>query len=217
MTAFSYVTGNPANLSDPVSASMTDIAGPFTDLKAFLNGGTINEGNLPNLAAAFTTYKQIARGRVNLSSVATSGNVYGFDLGPIANNARIVDYDIGVVLIDLDPTEFAANSRVTKLRCRLSVMPNNVASAVTFTVGLYPVTTYAGAPGVAPSPGTPGTVVAGSTAAIVSPPALTRSTVVSGDFNFPAAGSYALGVTVSGSPAAGSISALVADVSMRQV
>lgn len=216
MPLFNYSSGNPSNLTGGSTANMADIQGPFTDLRTAING-QLDETNVPNLAAAFTTYRRVARGRVNLSSAAVSTNTYGFDLGPIANNARIVDYDVGVVLIDLDPAEFAANARVTKLNLRLTVVPNAVAPAVTFTGGLYPISTYAGASGVAPVPASIGAVVTGSTVPIATPAAVTRVTATSGDFNIPAAGAYAMGVTVSGTPAAGSITALMAELSMRQV
>jgi hypothetical protein len=46
MTAFNYTTGNPSNLTGGAGASMNDIAGPFTDLRTFLNGGNIGSGNI---------------------------------------------------------------------------------------------------------------------------------------------------------------------------
>jgi hypothetical protein len=97
------------------------------------------------------------------------------------------------------------------------VVPNAVAPAVTFTAGLYPLSTFAGPAGAGPTVATLGAVTTGSTAAVATPGALTRVTAVSGDFNIPAAGPYALGVVVSGSPAATSVSSLVATLSMRQV
>jgi len=58
MPAFAYTNGNIANLTAGDPASMTDIQGPFTDLETALNG-QLDEINVPNLSAAFTTYKRI--------------------------------------------------------------------------------------------------------------------------------------------------------------
>jgi hypothetical protein len=74
-----------------------------------------------------------------------------------------------------------------------SVTTNNTAPAQTITTGLYPMT-------VTTATWTAGTVVSGSTAAIVTPGASATTTGTSGDFAFPADGAYALGVIVSGTP-----------------
>jgi len=126
-------------------------------------------------------------------------------------------YPVETIEINLDPTEFNANTRVTKLNLRFTATPNSVAPAATFTAGLYPLSTYSGAANSPASVATAGTVIGGSTVAIASPGAVTRVTGTSGDFNCPAAGAYALGVITNGVPTGTSVTSLVAELSMRQV
>src|SRR3954468_2540224 len=81
MPSFSYTSGNPSNLFGGGPLSMTDIQGPFTDLRTALNGG-LDETNVPNLAAAFTTYKTIATGFAGITFAAISGGIYVMQFGP---------------------------------------------------------------------------------------------------------------------------------------
>jgi len=222
VTSFAYTSGNPNNLVANQNASMADIQGPLTDLRAFLNGGTMDETNVPNLSAAFTTYKRLNRAANVISSAAGAGTIYFMQAGGNAiadgtasGGANAVS--AADVVIDLDPTEFNANARTTKLNLRVTAIPNAVAPGVTFTTSLWPISTYAGASGSVPLIASVGTLTAGSSVAIASPAATTRVTQVSGDFNCPAAGAYVLGTTFTGAVAAGSRVTFVATLSMRQV
>jgi len=220
MPAFAYTTGNPNNLVANQNASMADIQGPFTDLRTFLNGGTMDETNVPNLSAAFTTYKRLERGAaqatnstgvlvLNLTGVIATGLN---NVGVNTVNATTSDY-----LAELDPTDYNANSRVTKLRLRFTIVTNATAPAVNYVAGLYPITGYGGAAGVPPFIQAVGTVVAGSTVTINAPAAAGRTKSDGTDFNFPAAGAYCLAVQPSGAAAANAVVHLIAQLQMRQV
>jgi hypothetical protein len=128
------------------------------------------------------------------------------------NNAAVLHY-----VLYLDPTVYNANARTTKLNVRLVATPNTTAPAVTFTAGLYPIATYNSGLGTGVRIETLGTVIAGSTAPVVSPAATAASTATSGDFNFPTAGAYALAVATSGVPAANAVTDLFVQLEMRQV
>lgn len=92
----------------------------------------------------------------------------------------------------LNPADYRTTS--SRLRIRASTITNAVAPAATFTCGLYPIATSAG--GAAVVSVTLGTVVAGSTAAIVTPAATSQVHVDSAEFACPPAGFYLLAVVI---------------------
>lgn len=219
MPLFNYTSGNPNNLSAGTNASMADIQGEFTDLKTFVNGG-LDETNVPNLTAAFTTYKRIVRGGAQVTNstgvlLLNLGGVIATGLNNVGvNTANATTTDF---LTYLDPALYNANSRTTKLILRFMVVTNSVAPAVNYVAGLYPVTTYGGGSGVPPFIQAVGTVISGSTATINAPGASALSTTVTSDFNFPAAGAYVLAVQPSGAAAASAVVHLIGQLEMRQV
>lgn len=219
MPSFSYTGGDISHLTGGFTpASMADIQGPFTDLRTALNGG-LDEVNVPNLSAAFTTYKEIARGFAGQTSASGTGT-WAMPLGapPVATDIAFNNANSAVWAIQLylDPADYAANARSTRLRVRAVAVPS-VAPAVTFTVGLYPVATYTTGASIHPRVATLGTVVSGSTAAIASPAVGVVTKVDSSDFSFPAAGAYVLGIAMVATPAATSVTDIVASLQMRQV
>ncbi len=214
--SFNYVSGNPSNLTPGGAANMADIQGPFTDLRSAING-QLDETNVPNLAAAFTTYKRLHRAvavlagptaAVNLMTLTTAGT------NVVVNTAAAAT---AAYLIELDPTDFNANTRTTKLRIKASLVTNAVAPAQNFTVGLYPIATYGGASSAEPTVASVGTVVAGSTVTFTTPGAGARTPQTGTDFNCPAAGAYILGVLPAGATAGGSVQDVIAFLEMRQV
>lgn len=76
MTTFSYTTGNPSNLTGGGTANMTDIQGPFTDLRTFLNGANLDDTNIApgggGKTGAFLAYGSIGQ-------TLASTNVVGFN------------------------------------------------------------------------------------------------------------------------------------------
>jgi hypothetical protein len=217
MTAFQFTTGNPNNLVGNQNASMVDIQGPFVDLRSFLNGGSVDETNVPNLSAAFTTYKPpIVTVRTQITNAGGS-NRFGTYLGSVASaNPVFSTIPVNAGVFYLDPADFNANTRTTKLQLRAVGVSNAVAPGQALTAGLYLVSSVSGTSGNQPLVATTGTVLTGSTAA-VSPIALGSAPAVSGDFNCPAAGNYVINVTTSGAIAAGSVVDVVCHLYMRQV
>jgi len=219
MTTFAFTTGNPNNLTGGSDASMTDIQGPLTDIRTFVNSGNLDEMNVPNLTAAFTTWKAVPNGQLRAQLTASgSPGTFAMQTGnPTAQNVAAGGAAAHTVIVFLDPTDYNANSRTTKLRLRLIAVPNAVAPSVTFTARLYPITVLTGASGNPPLVNTLGAAIGSSDAAIAGPAALGMSTSSSLDFNFPAAGFYMVAITTSAGPAAGSIIDFVATLQYRQV
>jgi hypothetical protein len=215
MPTFNYASGNTANLTGGGPASMTDLQGPFTDLRTAVNG-QLDEVNVPNLSAAFTKYTRLLRASGSIGPVAA--NTYALWPGTLTVGSQLtIGASVAATVFYLDPALYNANARTTKLNLRLTATPNAVAPGVTFTAGLYPVTTYGGAAGSGPNIAAVGTIVSGSSTPIVTPGAAATATGTSGDFNFPAAGMYHLAVITSGTTAANSITELTANLDMRQV
>jgi hypothetical protein len=215
MPSFSYTSGDISHLTSSGPASMADIQGPFTDVRTALNG-QLDEVNVPNLAAAFTTYKHLQRAFAFLAAPTTAVNLLTVTSTGTSNVLPGAASTAGY-LIDLDPTDFNANVRTTKLRIRVSLVTNAVAPAQNFTVGLYPIATYGGVSSAEPVIATIGTVVAGSTVPFTTPGAGARTVQTGADFNFPAAGAYVLGVLPGGATAGGSVQHVIASLQMRQV
>jgi hypothetical protein len=193
----------------------------LSSIQTVLNGN-LDEANVPNMAAAFTTYKPgIATGRARVSSAAPAGS-YAFLLGSSGLNNTLLPGTqpaLEDVAIEIDPARFSANARTTRLNLRFRVAPNAVAPGITFTAGLWQIATTGGASGNAPTIATlNGAALTGSTAVVATPGALSlTATASSGDFTCPAAGLYVMGVVTSGTPAAGSVNALTAVLDMHQV
>lgn len=217
MPTFNFTTGNIANLVGGGNAAMSDIQGSFTDVRSAINGN-LDEVNVPNVSAAFTTYKALPRAVALITSAAGAGTyLLSFAGAPTNITANTTGADPSLMIAYLDPTDFNANARTTKLRIRAGVVTNSVAPAITFTVGLYPVSTLGGTAPAAPFIATLGTVISGSPVAVASPLSGTGTWVTGSDFNFPAAGPYVVAVVTSGAQTANATQYVFAFLEMRQV
>lgn len=87
MPTFSYTSGNPNNLIAGGNASMSDMQGPLTDLRTFVNGG-IGTSNLSSTAGVLESQlasagSGLAKGAFsayrNAASSLTTGSVVVFD------------------------------------------------------------------------------------------------------------------------------------------
>lgn len=223
MTAFAYSTGNINNLVGGSNASMADIQGPFVDLRSFINGGTMDETNVPNLAAAFTTWRTIAWGGgvASLTTVTGAATFVLWAAGSTVGNVNVQAIGGGggsaAAAFLFDPADYSANARTTKLRLRVKCIVNAVAPVTTFVAGLYPVSTYGGASGTVPFVASVGTVITGSTAGFTTPGLGTNQNATSTEFTAPAISDYILGFTASNAIAANSQVQLTAQLQMRQV
>lgn len=101
----------------------------------------------------------------------------------------------------LDPADYPGGV-TTKLRLSNLVLTNATAPVASFTVGLYPVSSTAGAAAAVTM--TLGTVVPGSTVAVTTPALNTMTKVDSAEFDCPAAGVYVICVVISANMAASS-------------
>lgn len=187
MSSFNYSTGNPNNLVGGGAANMTDIGGSFTDLRSFINGGAMDETNVPNLAAAFTSNKPW----LHLGGAWSGGS---------GNTTYLLTQSLGVTppgggtagsvqgAVRWDPVDFNANARVTKLFFRCFVQASSTSPALpSVAVFMAPVILNSQASTVA---ATIGTTIAASqlTFNTVNASFLQEQTV---EFSAPAAGYYA--------------------------
>lgn len=79
MPAFSYTSGNPSNLAAGNNASMSDIQGPFTDLRTFINGG-LGTSNLASNAGILesqlaTAGSGLAKGSFSVIDLASATSI----------------------------------------------------------------------------------------------------------------------------------------------
>lgn len=195
-------------------------------VKTFTNGGSLLPGDLnaieDDFEFAFSTYKTITQRGGRIASAAAAGTYllryHGVGANAALGDAGVVPAADLAPMFYLDPADWLANTRVSKLRVRGAVITNAVAPAANFTFGLYPVATWGGGASTYPFINTIGAVVAGSPPAAIAAPALSTQTVVTGaDFTFPGAGWYVLAVVTSAGTAATSVEACYADLQLRQV
>lgn len=183
-------------IGQPNSTEDQDIADALTGLNSFIGTyRTIHESSshmLGDLAAATYIFS------------ATGGAVSG-----------TTDIDQHVTpYFYFDDADYTVTSTTPKLRVRAQIATNATQPTITFTVGLYPVTTAGSADTLV---FTLGTVVSGSTVAFASPTASTVSQSNSGDFTVPADGAYMFGVVTSGTLTNNNSSKLAAQLQIRSV
>jgi hypothetical protein len=160
---------------------------------------------------AFSMYKtHVERASFANTAIVTSATTYVLFAalaGAVVQSAGSASNGI----FYLDPADWLAGSRATKLRLRAAYYSNGTQTGVTTTVGLYPVSSISG------GAVTTGTVVTGSTVAFANPAINTMSQNNSGDFNAPAAGHYVLGFNASGAFAASAGVSIAVQLQFRQV
>jgi hypothetical protein len=200
----------PVTLVGNTNENVNDLNAILDDIYARANGG-LDETNVPNLAAAFTSYKLLWSGAADVSAGAGSymlGSSAPSNVSSaVAGAARHVFY--------LDPAIFTANTRTTKYFLRASLISNNVVPGFTSpTVSLSTVGGFGGAAGGLP---TIGTVAGVAIVNLTVPGAASFSTATSGDITAPVAGQFAVIATFSGTQTTGSWVVFNAQLYMRQV
>lgn len=167
---------------------------------------------------AFTTYKDLLPERWTSApgGIGIGGNIY--PLGDQGLFASALPSGVVGRVFYLDPADWLAGSRTTKLRLRALMFTDAVAPGVTYTFGLYPVATFGNSgANLGATIATTSAVVSGSTAVFASPAANGGTRVDSTDFAAPAAGFYFIGLTISAASAANAYVILNARLQMRQV
>jgi hypothetical protein len=216
MTNFNFSTGNPANLVGGGGANMTDIGGAFTDLRSFLNGGSMDETNVPNLTAAFTTWKSLGNTQRAAQFIPASPSpslvppLTFPPASPIVTGTGNGD----ICCFYIDPADFNANVRTTQCRMRVTCNVGGTAPGVTLTCFLIAVT--AGGSGAGAGASVVTGAAQGTSVAFASPGANTSTKTDQTAFAMPAAGRYAYQVNLSGAPAASSITDLIIELQFRQ-
>lgn len=156
-------------------------------------------GTYPNPRLAH--YRTIIRGSTRgQASILTGAGTFLASLQGSAIQANNVAGNV-MVPFYLKASDWTATGYSTKLRLLVGCLVADVAPAITFTWGLYPVSAWAG--GTTVTNITLGSVTSGSTVPFSSPAAnsITAETS-SGDFTFPADGYYLIACAVSGAAAA---------------
>lgn len=186
-------------------------------VKTFTNGGSLLPSDLNSIQDdyefAFSTYKAIIEKGSSGPGSTAAGGVYALGgtgaLVPLANTTPA---------FYLDPADFLANTRVSKLRMKGTLVTNAVAPTINYTFGLYPVATWGGGSNVTPFVATLGAVIAGSSPAAINTPGANSTTIVTGaDFSFPAVGWYVLGLLTSNAQPANCIVQATGQLQLRQV
>jgi hypothetical protein len=212
MTTFNFSTGNPANLVGGGGANMTDIGGSLTDLRSFINGGSMDETNVPNLSAAFTTWKTIVERSGHLVGAGVSNYLMGW--GGVASTFTSSSGGADAIFY-LDPTDFNANTRTTQLRVRHLLFTNSVAAGMNFQPALGSVSTVSGNASAQPAP-TGLATVTGTTSTFATPATNSMLVSTTTPISFPAAGFYCLFVLLGGAMAGTSGVSFLSQVQMRQ-
>jgi hypothetical protein len=172
----------------------------------------LDDANFNGLSGMYSAYRTIDR----VAGAAVPGIPaadYHFSVTGLTQEG--VGNSLPPLLLYLDDADYAITGRSLRLRVRGRAYVNGTGPGVTFTLGLFPVSSVGGAAGE--NSVTLGTVVSGSTVAFASPGANSSNQGNSGDFVFPADGHYALGVTISGSPAASTRVALLVELQVRWI
>jgi hypothetical protein len=154
-----------------------------------------------------------SRSGITKQSIAAGTYIITMGTDNLASGTSVNSAAAGV--IRLDAADFAMTGRTTKLKVKATITTNGTAPTGTLTVGLYPVSSVAGASNTHSI--TTGTVVASSTVAFAAP---TANNVFSGDsaeFTMPADGAYVLAVNLSGATAANSFEEVTARLMVRHV
>lgn len=206
---------NPQTIDTGTQKSAPELQSNFDAIQVALNGG-LDEVNVPNLAAAFTTYEVIQRG----AAIVPTQGAGGTFLSPAHTSANIAAQNAAGTAawaFRLDPARFAANARTTKLLLHTSVFVNATPPATNFVGELRSVASFGGLTTVTPTINTVGAVLNGAGNAHNTPAGGSATAVDSADFNFPAAGWYCFTMTIGGGMAAGSQIVMIYELLMRRV
>jgi hypothetical protein len=177
---------------------------------------TLTDSNFASSAGMYSAYRTVVTAHSAYLQNLTAGD-YMLGAGNVLGETtdRAVSGSSLPQFFYLDDADFAISGRTLKLRVRAQVYTNATAPAITFTAGLFPVSSVTG--GVQSFQATLGAVTSGSTVAIATPSASTSNQGNSGDFVFPADGHYVLGVTFSGTIAGNASGLICAQLQRRLI
>lgn len=167
-------------------------------------------------SGSYTSAKPIFRAGGQLSGgAAAATHVLRVSIG---DTITAVPVTAGIAAVYLDPAHWTASGRVVRYLLRGSITTNAVAPTSTYAYALFPVATWGGASGAAPTVATLSAAVTGSTtASIVAPAAAGPAAPVTIEFDAPAVGWYVLGVVQTGAAAANANVSHLATLYAKQV
>ncbi len=200
-----------ANIAVAANAT-TVVTANITDKRAVVKAGSMAE-------PAFATYKDLGLVGFAMVGGGTASQTIAAPAVPPVGTTSFVGLTAGAAsAFYLDPGDYAAGTRVVKVRLRVGYGVNSTSpgGGITLTAILVPIATWSfGAASSGPTIASIGAAVA---SAVVPTTASAASAVAGADATLSAAGWYALGVTISGgTTAANSGFSLDIRVQMRQV
>lgn len=175
----------------------SDIAAAAAIVGSKLAAGSVTDTQLASPNNSFYRTLSEVVGSVGAAGAVANGT-YLFKsetagATPVGTSNNVIPLVLG-----FDPADYVVAGKTLQLSLYSSLFVNATAAGATFKVGLYPITTSAGAANQINLD--VGAVVAGSEVTFTTPGANTRSQGSSGDFAAPAQGPYAICVNVSGGP-----------------
>lgn len=218
MTTFNYTTGSTANLVASGTASMTDINGPFADIKTFLNGTNIDATNITSVADSNLESPQngswmpllhapFGGGVTGLPHFSTTvsfigGGLSGQQWSPVPAGSDETA-PVGMWAPPSTAGDLTVTGKTATVRLRLTWASNNTALGTNITFGLYPITATAGGAGLISM--TAGAALLSTT--ITSPAANSSGVATSGTLAVSSVTGgivYRVGAVTSGAPAGAS-------------
>lgn len=194
-----------------------DMVGSGAEMMDNLNAAkSVVDGNEADIDAGFAAYRDLPFVAHGIALGGLTGGAYVLPNDSIAALPN-VNYLSGDWLLYLDPADYVVSGRVAKIRLRGYFLTNATAPGISFTLALYPVSTWSSPSGQTPVPLTLGVPLTGSPGVSVTPGANARLAAASGEFAVPSAGFYAPGVVLSGSNAADSLVVVQARLQLRHV
>lgn len=166
---------------------------------------TLVNGNIDgaNARAFLSQYRTF----VEAETVIFGSSAAGVYMGSIAATTNICKSGTAAqsypVLVPFVAADHAVTGLTTVLRLRVFTTTNGTAPGISYTYGMYPISSIAGSGNTINL--TVGAVVAGSTVTRTTPAASSGFVDASADFAIPSDGRYVLGVSTSGAQGTGSV------------
>ena len=178
----------------------------YDTLETVINGG-LDDTNYSASSGMYTAYRTIHESGPVVSIDGTAADYFFGNTAIVVESSSTVNVPR---LLRLEAADYAITGRTTKLRVRATLTTNGTPPAITYTVGLYPVTSIAGGSDVMSV--VLGVIDSGSQVNFNSPSANGMHEGDWSDFTIPADGYYVLGASLSGAQANNSIVGLRAQL-----
>lgn len=199
MTTLAYshtlTPGTPENVND--------VQDMFGDISTLVNGN-LDAGNMATSmkpATLMGAYRTVGVAPFFVTSLTSIAGTYYTTVGGQILLSGTSGATNAPALLPVNLTGHAVTGLATSFRLVVSYLVNGVGPNITFTYGLYPVTSTSGSNVLVT---TLGTVVTGSTIASVNPGG-PGSTLTGSDFTITGSAGYLVGIALSAMPTGNSI------------